>query len=142
MKSFTLLELLVIISIIGVLTLSAIPAFRAFQPSLQLSGTTQELVGDLRYIQQLTVTEQKEHCIQFFLADKKYQVKRCEGELIKEKVLPQEIESLSVSGFTNNEVRYNPYGAVKESGTIDLKNIKNATRTISVRPSGFVEVID
>lgn len=142
MRSFTLIEFLIIIGIVGILSLFAIPAFKTFQPALQLSGITQELVGDFRYVQQLTVTEQKEHCIQFFPLEKKYQLKKCEGELIKEKIFPKEIESLSVSGFTGNEARYNPYGAVKESGSIILKNTKNETKTISVKPSGFVEVTD
>ena len=64
LTGFTLLEILIIISVIGVLALGAIPAFRVFQPTVQLSGVTQELVGDLRYIQQITVTEQEEYCLQ------------------------------------------------------------------------------
>ena len=61
MKGFTLTEILVVIGIIGILSLFSVPALRAFQPNLQLSSVTQEVVADLRYAQQLTVTEQKEH---------------------------------------------------------------------------------
>ena len=65
-----------------------------------------------------------------------------EANPFKEKILPEEITTLTVAGFTNDEVRYNPYGAVKEAGTITLKNTKNDTKTILVKPSGFVEISD
>ena len=141
--SFTLTELLVIIGIIGILTLISIPAFRLFQPTLQLSSLSRELVSDLRYAQQLTLTEQIEYCIKFFPLEKKYQLLQCEETTpLKEKVLPEENTDLTVVGFTDNEVRYNPYGAVSEEGTITLKNSKNETKTILVKPSGFVETTD
>jgi prepilin-type N-terminal cleavage/methylation domain-containing protein len=141
-NGFTLTEFLAVAGIIAFLSLLVIPTFRMFQPVLQLSGSTQELVDDFHYIQQLTITEQKEYCLQFFPADKKYQLKECEGEIIGEKIFPAEIESVSVSGFTDDEVRYNPYGAVKEAGTIILENSKNSTKTVSVKPSGFIKVTD
>jgi len=141
-KGFTLAEFLAVIGIIAFLSLLVIPAFRMFQPVLQLSGSTQELVDDFHYIQQLTITEQKEYCLQFFPEDKKYQLKECEGEIIREKIFPAEIESVSISGFTDDEVRYNPYGAVKEAGTIILENSKNSTKTVLVKPSGFIKVTD
>ncbi|GAI55728.1 unnamed protein product, partial [marine sediment metagenome] len=65
-SAFTLAELLVIIGIIGILALISIPAFRAYQPNLQLSSMVRELVTDLRYAQQLAVAEQVEHGIRFF----------------------------------------------------------------------------
>ena len=141
-KGFTLTEILVVISIIGILSLGSILAFRTFQSTLRLSGAIQELVGDLRHAQQITVTEQKEYCLQLFLAEKKYQLKKCDGEIIKEKIFSVEIESVSASGFTNDEIRYNPYGAVKEAGTITIENIKNETKTILIKASGFISVTD
>ncbi|MDD2696565.1 MAG: prepilin-type N-terminal cleavage/methylation domain-containing protein [Candidatus Pacebacteria bacterium] len=142
MKSFTLPEILVVIGIIGILALFALPALRAFQPNLQLSSVTQELVADLRYAQQLTVTEQKEHCLLFFPSEKKYQLKECQGAVLKEKILPKEIESITPTGFTGDEVKYNPYGAVSEPGTVVLENTKKETKTISIKASGFVEVVE
>ncbi len=138
---FTFIELLIAISVIGILAIVAIPGFRAFQPTLQLSGISRELISDLRYAQQITVTEQVEYCVVFFPIERKYQIIQCGGtQPIKEKILPGEIQTITISGFTNNEVRYNPYGAVREAGTITLENTKNITKTILVRPSGFVKI--
>ena len=145
-NGFTLMEFLVVIGIIGILTLIGIPTFRSIQPSLQLSGVTRELITDLRYAQQLTVTEQVEHGVLFDSAQKKYQVIKhgeTEDTVLKEKSLPGEIKTLTITGLTNNnEARFNPYGAIKEIGTITLINIKEEMKIIDVRPSGFVRISD
>jgi len=139
---FTLTEILLVIAIIGIISLATIPAIRFYRPNIQLSGAARELVTDLRYIQQITVTEQVEHCIQFFPLEKKYQIVRCTDGVIEEKTLPAEIETMTVTGFAEDKVMYNPYGAVRESGTIVLENTRNETKTIFVKPSGFVEITD
>jgi len=140
-KGVTLIEMLMVIGIIGILSLISMPAFRDYGLKLELSGSTQELVSDLHYIQQMAVTEQKEYCIKFFPADKKYQIlKYGTAIILKERVLSAEIQSLIVTGLTDNEVVYNSYGAVKEEGSVELKNIRNQIKTISIKPSGFIEV--
>jgi len=156
-KGFTLIEILIVIGIIVVLAGIGFPVFRSIQPSIQLNGAIRNLVSDLRYAQQLTVTEQTEYCVCFFPLDgeceKRYKIIRCgesdpqcgdtEPVLIKEKSLPDEIKTLTISdSFINNEVRYNPYGAVKEAGTITFTNTRDKEKIIDVKPSGFVKIID
>ena len=144
-KSFTLIEILIVIGIIVVLAGIGFPVFRSYQPTLQLNGTARDLISNLRYAQQLALTEQIEYCVQFpadFPIDRKYQIVQCgESEPVKpEIIIPEEIIELTFSpALTNNEVRYNPYGAVKESTDITLKNTKEDTKTIKVRPSGFIK---
>jgi len=142
-NSFTLIELLIIISVIGIITIISIPAFRFFQPTLQLNSISREIISDLRYAQQLSITEQIEYCVRFFPIEKKYKIIQCEtAEILKEKPLPNEITTLTVTGFTDNQVRYNPYGAVAEAGTTTLENSKGQIKNILVKPSGFVEMSD
>ena len=124
---FTLVEILVILGIIGVLSLIGIPAFKIFQPSLQLSGTVRELATDLRYAEQLAITEHIEH--------------GAPDEVLESKTLPGEVSFSGIAGFTDNKVVFNPYGAAKESGVITLVNTKNAISSIDVRPSGFIKII-
>jgi len=142
MKAFTVTELLITISIIGILSLIAIPAFRTFAPSLELSGTARELVSNLRYSQQLSITEQVEHGIRISTTTREYQLLKYSSpeEIIETKELPGDLDFKEIFGFTNNEVRYNPYGAVKEEGTISLINNKGIVLVIEVRPSGFVKI--
>lgn len=143
-KGFTLTEILIIIGIIAVLVGIGIPVFRSYQPTLQLNGAVRNLVSDLRYTQQLAVTQQLEHCVRFFSEDKKYKIIQCqnpEAEEILKTISVQEINSITVTDFSNNEARYNPYGAVKKDGTVILE-VNGKTKTIKVRPSGFVKITD
>lgn len=138
---FALIELLIVLGIIVILSSLIAPAIRNYQSGFQLLGSAREIVTDLRYIQQLAITEQVEYCFKVFSAGKKYQIKQCDSqEIIKEEAMPQEIKTLSSSGFTDEEIRYNPYGAVSEAGIIILEDIKDETKTIQVKPSGFVEI--
>ena len=140
-RAFTLIELLVIIGIIMILALGTIPAIRNFQPTLKLNGVSRELISDIRYAQQLAITEQLEYCVRFFPLEKKYQIIQCEGaNPVKEVLLPEEIITISVNDLTDNEVRYNPYGAVQEEGNIILENNKNETKTVLIKISGFVKI--
>jgi len=142
-KGVTLIELLVVIGIIGILSLISIPMLRTYGPKLDLSGSAQELVSDLRYIQQMAVTEQKEYSIKFFPTDKKYQILQYgTAVILKERVLPGNIQSLTASGFTGDEVVYNSYGAVREEGNVALENSGGQVKNISIKPSGFVEVLN
>ena len=143
-KGFTLIEMLIIIGVIVILIGISIPGFKSFQPTFQLSGDIRDLITDLRYAQQLTVTEQLEHCVRFFPEQKEYKIIQCqdpEAEEILKTISLQEIDSITVTDFSNNEVRYNPYGAVKKDGTIALE-INGKIKTIGVRPSGFVKTIE
>jgi len=142
-RGFTLTEILIVIGIIVVLIGISIPVFRQFQPTLQLSGAVRTLVTNLRYAQQLAVTEQVNHCLQLFLTERKYQIIQCDQtEPLLEITLPDEISSFSATGFTSNKIEFNPYGAVKEKGDITLKNTEGKAKTIDVRPSGFVKITD
>jgi prepilin-type N-terminal cleavage/methylation domain-containing protein len=142
-RGVTLTELLVIIAVLGILTLIGIPAFRGYRPNLELSRAVRGLIGDLRYAQQLTVSEQIEHGIRFSTSTDSYQiVKHLQPEqILEEKNLPNEVDFQLITGFSDSEAVFNPYGAAKESGTITLINTKNTTSTIEVSPSGFVKII-
>lgn len=146
-NGFTLTETMIIVAIIGILALISFPVLRDFQPTLQLNGVVRELVSDLRLTQQLAVSEQVEYC--FILPDdlpsnRMYQIIQCgESQFFKQGFIPEEIIGLIiVPSLANNEIRYNSYGAVRESAQITIENVQNETKTINVRPSGFIRVID
>ncbi len=141
---FTLAEMLIVIAIIVILAGISIPTFKTFQPTLQLNGAVRGLVGDLRYIQQMAITEQLEYCLRFFPNNNKYELIKCQNpaaEEILKTVFFQGISSITITGFaTNNEARYNSYGAVKESGDIVLESSEGKTKTVKVKPSGFIKI--
>lgn len=142
---FTLTEFVVAILIVITLASVGVFALRDAQPSLRLSGAARNLATDLRYAQQLAITEQIDHGILLSTTtEDKYQIIRhgVQDEILKEEVLPEGIDFQYISPLANNEVRFNPYGAAKEAATTTLINVKNKTKTIRVSPSGFVKILD
>ena len=140
---FTLIELLIVIAILSILAVISFSVVVSLQPSFHLKAATRDLISDIRYAQQLAVTQQVDYGVLFSSSTNSYQIIKhpttSTSAVIKQKDLPGDIFFKEISGFTNDEVVYNPYGAVKESGTIILVNQNNQTKTIAIKPSGFVK---
>ncbi|MFC1612939.1 Tfp pilus assembly protein FimT/FimU [Patescibacteria group bacterium] len=136
-----LLEILIVISILGIVSSVSLPYLRTFSSNLKLSKATKTLSSDLRYAQQLTVSEQVVHYLQIFEVAKKHQIIRSDTmAVIKEEALPEKINFQEITGFTNDKIIFNFYGAVLESGLIILINEQTTKlANINVKPSGYVE---
>jgi Tfp pilus assembly protein FimT len=143
-SGITLIELLIAISILLLMSGLTIPAFKSYQSNLELGTIGKNLTSDLRFAQQLTVTQQIDHAVHLNLTEKKYEIIKClePEEIIQEKKLSEKVEFYQVNGFSNNRVEFNPYGAAKESGSIILINDRNETLTIEVKPSGYVKIVE
>ena len=140
-SGFTVMEILVaafILLLIGLMTFTAI---KNLQPDFMLSGATREMASDFRLAQQMAVAEQIKYCVKLLFADKKYRLEKCDGSaVLSEKNLPSEIADFSSSGFENDSIEFNPYGAVREGGQITVINKNGRQKIIQVRPSGFVKI--
>ena len=139
---FTLFEFLVIIAIIGIIATISWSTLRTLQPSWRLDGAVRDLVTDLRYAQQQSVTEQINYGIHFSSTTNEYQIIRygTTTENVLEKSLSEGVDFYQITGFSNDDVVFNPYGAVKEMGSVSLINIEEKIKIIEVRPSGFVKI--
>ena len=137
-----LMNVLVSVGVVALLSTIAIPYLRQYQPNLKLNGTARELVSDLRYAQQLTVTEQVLHMVKFYFEDDKYKILKIDTATttIKEVVFPEEVSFQSITNLTDNEVEFNSYGAVNESGTVILINTNDKQSTINIKPSGYMQL--
>lgn len=118
--------------------------FRQYQPNLKLRAEAKQLIYDLRFTQQLTVTEQKIHYLEMNIATGSYQVMREEESpapptLIKSVTLNEDVDFQQITGLTDNKVVFNSYGAVSESGNIILVNSNEKITTILVKSSGYVQ---
>lgn len=143
MRGFSLIELLVATGIIVILISIGLPVFRNLQPELQLSGVVRNLVSDLRFAQQLAVTEQVNHGLRFATTTQQYQIIRYGDveEVLQEKQLPSEVSFLEITGPEDSQVIFNPYGGVQVALEITLINTQSATTSVDIRPSGFVRII-
>ena len=140
-RGFTLIETMIVILIIGIMAGVSWATFKLLQPSWGLNSAVRELVGDLRWAQQIAVTEQTDYGIHFSSTTREYQLVKysTSSQILTTKALPTGIDFREIS-FSNQEVIFNPYGAAQESGDVSLINSKEETKTIEVRPSGFVKI--
>lgn len=137
-----LVELLVALSIIALLAASAIPYLKKYQPNLKLNAAARDLTTDLRYAQQLTITEQKVYQVVFDLIDNKYQIQKIGAATttVKTVSFEPEVSLEQIVNLTDNKVVFNYYGGVSQAGEIILTNTNNATSTIYIKPSGYIQL--
>lgn len=140
-KGFSLIETLVVLSIIAIISVIVTPAYQSLKPHLQLDSVTRDMVADLRYAQQKAVTEQVVYLVSFNSLSNSYSITKEGSEVaLLNKKIPSGITILSVSSLTDNAVRFNAAGGVSESGSITLKNSQDKTSVIEIKPSGYVKI--
>ena len=140
-SGFTLIEIMITVLVTGIIAGISVTSFSSYQPSLELSGVSRDMINNLRYAQQLAISQQINYGIHFYPDQKKYQVVKYSTpeEMIKNIFLPSGIAFSQVT-FADNQLKFNIYGAVVEAGTIVLENKDYNTSTIEVKPSGFVKL--
>lgn len=138
-----LMNVLVACGIIVILAGVSIPYLKKYQPNLKLNATARSLTADLRYAQQLTVTEQVAHSVDFNLGNNSYQILKLDvaTTTIKTVEFDSDISYQQITGLSDNQVVFNYYGGVSESGQIVLININSVTATINIKPSGYVQLV-
>jgi len=137
-----LLNVLVSFGIIALMATISIPYIRQYQPNLKLNATARDLTADLRYAQQLTVTEQVIYLVDFDLDNDSYQILKSgvATTTIKTVEFDSDVSFQQVTDLTDNQVTFNFYGGVSEAGQIILVNANGKTATINVKPSGYIQL--
>ena len=138
---FTITEILVVISIIGVIALIATPSLINYQKKSKLKSEARILATSLRLAQQFAITEQNIYAVALSLPDGSYDIiNLATSEVVKSIMLDPEVDIATTTDLTNNIIQFNPTGAVLEAGTISLVNTKHETSTLEIKPSGFVDI--
>ena len=138
-----LMNVLVAAGIFVLLTTISIPYIKKYQPNLKLNATARTLTSDLRYAQQLTVTEQVVHAVKFDLINDSYDIlKLAEAatSTIKTVIFDSDLSYNQITGLTNDTAVFNYYGAVSQAGQVVLINTNSVTATINIKPSGYVQL--
>jgi prepilin-type N-terminal cleavage/methylation domain-containing protein len=102
-RGFTLIEVVMVIVIVGILTAIAIPRFQAFY-AVKLDGAAKKLISDIRYVQQIAISNHTSTRIVFDSAAERY---RAEEESPRGSNFWRAISSPFMSGsmitdFTND----------------------------------------
>jgi len=82
--SFTIIELIMVITIIGILILFALPRIRVIY-SIKLQGATKKLVQDIKYTQTVAITTHTDYAISFNPTENSYRAYQIsDGNLLKD----------------------------------------------------------
>jgi prepilin-type N-terminal cleavage/methylation domain-containing protein len=141
-NGFTLIEMIVVVSILSILTTIVLPNLSRWYASIKINGARRDLISDLRLIQQNTVTSQTNHSIQINVPQNKYSLtkKNSPDEIIKTVNLPEGITISALNLVPEvTEIEFNAAGAPTAIGTITVSNYYGITKTVEVTPSGFVK---
>lgn len=142
------MELIIVVGIMIILISISISVFNGVWEKEKLSSVVRDIVTDIRYAQQLAITEQIYYGVRFISIQNgqdKYELFKYSSstvsEIIQSKNLPDGINFQSIT-FSNDLVFFNPYGAANEQGFVVLTSNASNTSTIEVEPSGFVKILE
>ncbi len=160
-RGITLIELIITLSIIGVLILIAVPNIDSFF-EVKLNACVQKMLFDIRYAQYLAIAEHETYAIEFDVGNNYYRVyDPATGDLIRDPYTglnlsidldeTSEYAGLTISAVdidTADEVRFTSFGRPLNSSGGDLAATGSVTvsyggnsRTIVVYPvTGWVEI--
>ncbi|MFH1255370.1 MAG: hypothetical protein V1667_02800 [bacterium] len=139
-----LIDVIVALGIIALMSTLAIPYIKKYQPNLKLNADARNLASDLRYAQQLTITEQKIHITSFDLINNKYDILKIDAATttVKTVFFDPEVSFKQITGLANDQAVFNFYGGVSQSGQIILTNINNIDAVINIKPSGYIQLTE
>jgi len=137
-----LLNLLVAVLVVIVVVTLTLPFIRNYRINSALSSEARRLVNNLRYAQQLSVTEQVVHGVKFDEENNLYKVIKLTSPTTTLNSFPlgNNNNLKELNNFSDTVVEFNFYGGVDESGEIILENINDHEITVEVKPSGYVQI--
>ena len=149
-NGFTLLEMMVVISIMGVLAAMAIPSYVGTMSTRRLTSATDELIAACYLARMRAVRENANVAVLFAPGNDRYSVFIDNGAganagndqldadepIIQQGILPAGIDMYETD-FVNNTVAYNGRGfLVGNTGSTHLRNAKNEYMGLTVNIAG------
>ena len=154
MKSFTLVELLLMVGILIILAAIAIPTFRSFQKEVDLNNSTEEIIATLRLAQNKTLASERasQWGVYFETTTQPHQYTLFKGEnyaaprdssFDETHKLPSAVEIYGIDLNGGNEAVFNRVtGTVNPSGSLSLKLKDDLTKnkTVYIEEAGRVSL--
>lgn len=139
---FSLIELVIVVSIISCLTCIVIPSFHMFERAA-LKQAALELKMNIQYTQKRAIQDNKKYWLRFYDAQNVYIISsNAFGPHLKKVQLSPEIKMEEIVFATPKEIKFTAKGTTGSGGHLYLKS-KNFKVKITVRPgTGRVRIYD
>lgn len=145
-KGFSLYELLIVMSIIGILAAVTVFSLSSFLPSWQLSGSARLLTNKIRQAQEEAVTTQKQHKIYFssLTPPVTYQLIKIDGgdTILEQYQMPNNITAAVEPTTVGNQITFSADGGPSSGGNINriTLTLGEATKTIDISTAGVIKL--
>ncbi len=137
-KGMTLTEIMATVAVISIIVTFSIVGVLRQGRSFELSAEVNELVRDLNYAKQMSITEQDNYGVRFYFHENRYDILRYSDDfIVKTKTISSDLELISVDNY--NEVKFTLFGAVFKKGEIIVEG-EGLLKIIEIKPSGFIYV--
>ncbi|SDC03560.1 MULTISPECIES: GspH/FimT family pseudopilin [unclassified Candidatus Frackibacter] len=138
-SGFVLMELLVVISIIGILTAGIALSANDILPNYRLESQINIILSDFRKAQQRAISEQIRYGIRFDDTNNEYTIFNDDVGDIKTKTLDNGLEYSEITFGGDEEVTFIPLGTA-DNGHLTLRNSNNQKYEIVVSGIGRIRL--
>ena len=142
-RGLSLLELVIVLSLLSILAGIGVLGHQALRPRLNLGLAARQVVMDLRMARMHAVTDHVNYRVVFFNGSRTYQAQRKSGHEYSNDGLPVSLpEDTVIADCTANghSISFVPRGNAGSFGTITIRNTMNEVRHVSVNITGRVRV--
>jgi|WetSurMetagenome_2_1015567.scaffolds.fasta_scaffold00121_34 prepilin-type N-terminal cleavage/methylation domain-containing protein len=150
-RGFSLIELVIVISVIGILSVIAVPALRGYVDNRNLRTAASDLSAMFYQTKEQAVAESTEYRIVFTAGtDGNYQILRCTNiglpcggfSAIRTIQFSSYGSGIVLSGVAlGNPVQFEPRGTISTAiGSVNLANSRGSVATVSVSLTGRANV--
>lgn len=152
----TLTELVITVTIIGILSMVAVAIFGNTHSKVQYETMLRNMVTDIRYAQQLAITDGKGTRVHIDEANNQYYLKWDDGTFIQRPVGggdfvirlgKGDFNAVQITGtaFTNGRLDFNRSGFPLNSGnafsgTLNLVTLNSAKKIVVTANTGFLKI--
>jgi prepilin-type N-terminal cleavage/methylation domain-containing protein len=141
-KGFTVIELVLVISMVSILLLIARPSIQKPLERSILESEAQKIAGDIRLTQQLAYTQGRDYHFEIDIMEKYYKIRSSNPfePSVKRETIDGRIKTIecnfarvhSGSYTYYKRLTYTPTGIPSQTGTIELKMNSGIKKTIRV----------
>lgn len=139
-SAFTLLEFMIVITIIGTLALIAVPRYASFLAEQRIEAAARRVGADLAYAQRSARMTSSSLTVRFNVSAESYTLVGLADPdhagvdysvILSREPYRTAITSINLGGDT--DIIFNGYGVPDSGGSVNLR-LGNATRTVSIHP--------